>query len=244
MHAGPTWTHPPGDSGRRRANGARRGSFLQRLRWLSRRRLMELEFEDIGLGRKERQSGEGVALEAVRGGEAGQLGKRKLAGVGPCRFQARMHAGLDELNELHRMESAASLCEAMPISSEVSAGDTGKCGAWASIKWQTLAFERPVSDIYPLLPYPAPHNTSQQQPSSSPTPPLHHSTPHKQHNTYSPSPPPLHRAHADRSPDPNPLTMPGSTISSVTSIIKPKPVSCGEECDCCGCDESCWCVVM
>lgn len=40
--------------------------------------------------------------------------------------------------------------------------------------------------------------------------------------------------------------MPGSTTSSIKSIIKPKPTTmgCGEECDCCGCEESCWCVVM
>lgn len=45
---------------------------------------------------------------------------------------------------------------------------------------------------------------------------------------------------------PNPSKMPGSTTSSIKSIIKPKPTTmgCGEECDCCGCDESCWCVVM
>ncbi|KAK7536953.1 uncharacterized protein J3D65DRAFT_623888 [Phyllosticta citribraziliensis] len=36
--------------------------------------------------------------------------------------------------------------------------------------------------------------------------------------------------------------MPGSTTSKL-SIIKPKPVvKCGEECDCCGCEEACWCV--
>lgn len=42
------------------------------------------------------------------------------------------------------------------------------------------------------------------------------------------------------------IRMPASTTSSITSIVKPKPIStsCGEECDCCGCDESCWCVVM
>ncbi|KAK8436802.1 hypothetical protein IWX49DRAFT_286959 [Phyllosticta citricarpa] len=41
--------------------------------------------------------------------------------------------------------------------------------------------------------------------------------------------------------------MPGSTTSSSKlSILKPKPavVKCGEECDCCGCEEACWCVVQ
>ncbi|KNG46413.1 gluconate 5-dehydrogenase [Stemphylium lycopersici] len=35
--------------------------------------------------------------------------------------------------------------------------------------------------------------------------------------------------------------MPASVASSVSSIIKPTPApKCGESCDCCGCDESCW----
>jgi hypothetical protein len=43
----------------------------------------------------------------------------------------------------------------------------------------------------------------------------------------------------------NTITMPASVASSVASIIKPNPApKCGESCDCCGCDESCWCVVM
>ncbi|RYN17988.1 hypothetical protein AA0113_g8540 [Alternaria arborescens] len=43
----------------------------------------------------------------------------------------------------------------------------------------------------------------------------------------------------------NTITMPASVASSVSTIIKPSPApKCGESCDCCGCDESCWCTVM
>lgn len=38
--------------------------------------------------------------------------------------------------------------------------------------------------------------------------------------------------------------MPASTASSISTIIKPKPMGCGESCDCCGCAESCYCTVM
>ncbi|KAF7443273.1 hypothetical protein A1F94_012638 [Pyrenophora tritici-repentis] len=43
----------------------------------------------------------------------------------------------------------------------------------------------------------------------------------------------------------NNFIMPASVASSVSTIIKPAPITkCGESCECCGCDESCWCIVM
>lgn len=49
---------------------------------------------------------------------------------------------------------------------------------------------------------------------------------------------------ADEYPQQTQITMPPSTTSSVSSIVKPVQTSCGEDCQCCGIGESCWCVVM
>ncbi|KAH9868087.1 hypothetical protein IAQ61_007394, partial [Plenodomus lingam] len=59
------------------------------------------------------------------------------------------------------------------------------------------------------------------------------------------SPKPSHYHYCrDSTPLAHTAVMPASAASSISSIVKPKPVSCGESCDCCGCEESCWCVVM
>ncbi|RMZ68009.1 gluconate 5-dehydrogenase [Pyrenophora seminiperda CCB06] len=39
--------------------------------------------------------------------------------------------------------------------------------------------------------------------------------------------------------------MPATVASSISTIVKPAPITkCGESCECCGAEESCWCIVM
>ncbi|KAH9862966.1 hypothetical protein J1614_010695 [Plenodomus biglobosus] len=56
--------------------------------------------------------------------------------------------------------------------------------------------------------------------------------------------PPSYTIRHQHTPFRHTAIMPASVASSTSIIVKPKPVACGESCDCCGCDESCWCIVM